>query len=444
MSAASVIPPPPKQSFLGWPLIDRREEFDKLMAQSHTETFRVENFKGGTVSLPILRVPINLPKYRISNGRTASAQQEFAAVHGYQPDFFDSGDPELEDIQQSQHQILMGMVKEEGLLRKFEISANRQVEPLLLDENGFVLNGNRRLCCWRLLYQKDGKEYGHFGHVDVVVLPHCDEQELDRLEAKLQIEKDIRSDYTWDAEAAMMLQKQKLHGFSTSQLCQLYGKKKSEVEDLLAMRNLASEYLETRGKVNAWSEVSGDKYAFQELLKALSVTDSVGDREIIKHAAFSLIDDSGGAGERLYAVIPKVKVHLDAVKTGLAEAFPLPAPEVDEAAELAFGCGKSEAEVIAGQPPAIALVAEMRKDEESVKKARDVVVEVIRSQDEQGREREAADFLAKTLKKANTLIQNALGHGLRPESSVIGVKAQLEQIRAGVESIEAWLTEKEG
>ncbi|TCW32374.1 hypothetical protein [Gulbenkiania mobilis] len=444
MSVASVIPPPPKQSFLGWPLIDRREEFKKLLAQPHAETHRIENFKGGTVSLPILRVPINLPKYRIANGRTASAQQEFAALHSYQPDFFDNGDPELEDIQQSQHQILQSMVKDEGLLRKFEVSANKQVEPLLLDENGFVLNGNRRLCCWRLLYQNDTKEYGHFSHVDVVVLPHCDEQELDRLEARLQIEKDIRSDYTWDAEAAMMLQKQKLHGFSTAQLCQLYGKKKSEIEDLLAMRNLAAEYLETRGKANTWSEVSGDKYAFQELLKALSATDSASDREIIKHAAFSLIDDSGGAGERLYAVIPKVKVHLEAVKTGLAEAFPLPAPEVDEAAEMAFGSGKPEKSAVTAPPPAIALVAEMRKDEESLKKARDVVIEVIRSQDEQGKEREAADFLAKTLKKANTLIQNAVGHGLRPETSIAGVKAQLEQIRSGVEAIETWLSEKEG
>ncbi len=112
MSLASVIPPPPKQSFLGWPLIDRREEFKKLLAQPHAETHRIENFKGGTVSLPILRVPINLPKYRIANGRTASAQQEFAATHNYQPDFFDSGDPELEDIQLSQHQILLSMVKD--------------------------------------------------------------------------------------------------------------------------------------------------------------------------------------------------------------------------------------------------------------------------------------------------------------------------------------------
>ena len=443
MSASSIIPPPAKQSLLGWPLIDRREEFQKLAGQPHAETHRIENFKGGTVSLPIMRVPINLPKYRIANGRTASAQQEFAAAHNYQQDFFESGDPELDDIQQSQHQILLSMVKEEGLLRKFELSANKQVDPLLLDENGFVLNGNRRLCCWRLLYQNDPKEYGHFGHVDVVVLPHCDEQELDRIEAKLQIEKDIRSDYTWDAEAAMMLQKQKLHGFSTTQLCQLYGKKKGEIEDLLAMRNLATEYLDSRGKTNAWSEVSGDKYAFQELLKALNGTPSASDKEIIKQASFALIDDSGGAGERLYAVIPKVKVHLEAVKAGLAEAFPIQPSELDETAEIAFGNARLEEISTAAPPSSIALVAEIRRDAESVKKAREIVVEVIRSQDEQDKERDAADFLAKTLRKANSLIQNAVGHGLRPETSLAGVKAQLDQIAAGVDAIRAWLAEKE-
>src|SRR5262249_6418850 len=148
-------------------------------------------------------------------------------------DFFDEGDPELEEIQIAQHQILTEMIRQEGLLSKFEDPANKQVDPLLLDENGFVVNGNRRLCCWRVLHNKDQSKYGHFGHVDVVVLPHCDEQELDRLEAKLQIEKDIRSDYTWDSEANMMAQKQRLHGFTTPQLAQLYGKTKRDIEDLL-------------------------------------------------------------------------------------------------------------------------------------------------------------------------------------------------------------------
>lgn len=445
MSEPTRLPPPPRQSLYGWCLPDRREVFRKLSESPTGETDRVPDFKGATVSLPILRVPLNLPKYRISNGRTASAQQEWVASKRLQPDFFDEGDPELEDVQIAQHQILLSMVKEEGLLAKFEDTINKQVEALILDENGFVVNGNRRLCCWRLLYAKDATKYGHFGHVDIVVLPHCDEQELDRLEAKLQIERDIRSDYTWDSEANMMAQKQRLHGFTTPQLAQLYGRTKKEIEDLMAMRALAAEYLKSRDKDNAWSEVKGDRYAFQELLKATASTASHGDKEIIKQASFALIDDSGQAGERLYAVIPKVKEYLVAVKENLADAFPLPAPEQDEAAEEAFGGACPQAIPLALVRPfsELALVAEIRKDMDSVKKARDVVIETIRSQEEQNKERDAADYLFKTLKKANALILNASGHGLRPETSPIGVAAQLIAIRASLDRIESWLSGKD-
>jgi hypothetical protein len=438
----SRLPPPPKQSPFGWPLPDRREEFKKLAEQPSGETCRVEGFKGSTVSLPILRVPLNLPKYRICNGRTASAQQEWAASKQLQADFFDNGDPELEDIQIAQHHILLSMVKEEGLLAKFKDPANKQVDPILVDENGFVVNGNRRLCCWRLLYGEDISVYGHFSHIDVVVLPHCDEQELDRLEARLQIDKDIRSDYTWDAEANMLAQKQRLHNFTTPQLVQLYGKSKREIEDLLSMRALAAEYLASRAKENAWSEVKGDRYAFQELLKAMNATASHGDREIVKQASFALIDDSGEAGERLYAVIPKVREHLAAVKENLSEAFPLPEPEDDRAAEEAFGVPSAPG--VPRQPSELALVAEIKKDAASVKRARDVVIETIRSQDEQSKEKDAADFLFKTLKKANALVQNAAGHGLRPECTSQGVAAQINAMRNALAQIEAWLSERRG
>lgn len=446
MSDSAMIPPPPKQSRYGWPLPDRREEFAKLLDERGDETWRVSDFKGTTVTLQILRVPLNLPKYRISNGRTASAQQEWIANKHFESNFFDEGDPELEDIQIAQHQILKTMIRDEGLLAKFEDISNKQVEPLLLDENGFVVNGNRRLCCWRELCESNSNIYGHFGHIDVVVLPHCSEQELDRLEAGLQIEKDIRSNYSWDAEANMMAQKQKLHEFTTPQLAQLYGKSKREVEELLSMRLVAAEYLRSRGRENAWSEVKGDKYAFQELLKAMAATTSPGDREIIKQASFALIDDSSQSGERLYAVIPKVREHLSAIKESLAEVFPgLKPSEADSEAEEAFG-GPSVnvSPSIAAARSELALVAEMSKDDQSVRRAREAIIETIRAQDEQSKERDAADFLFKTLKKANALLQNASGHGLRPESSLHGVASQLESMRSALARIEAWLSEKGG
>lgn len=441
MNDVNRIPPPPRQSPYGWPLPDRREEFKKLVSAASGETFRVENFKGSMISLPIVRVPINLPKYRIANGRTASAQQEWVSTHSQPLDFFDAGDPELEVIQIAQHEILKMMIKEEGLLEKFKDTTQRQVEPLLLDESGFVLNGNRRLCCWRELYLSDQAKYSHFGHVDVVILPHCNDQELDRLEARLQIDRDIRSDYTWDAEANMILQKQRLHGFSTQEIARLYGKKKSEIDELLGMRELASEYLRSRSKENTWSLVREDKYAFGTLYKTLINISSPSDRELVKQASFALIDDPSEVGERLYAVIPKVKEHLSKIKNDLIQAFPVNNAEPDKDAQDLFG-GPSTNTNSPGS--SLGLVAEIKKDESSIQKARETVLETIRAQDDQKEELKQADYLLKTLKKVNSLVQNVTAHGLRPESAIQGVEMQIKGIRDNLNAIEAWVASKRG
>ena len=175
---------------------------------------------------------------------------------------------------------------------------------------------------------------------------------------------------------------------------------------------------------------------------AMGGTSSPGDREIVKQSSFALIDDSGQAGERLYAVIPKVREHLAAVKESLAEAFPLPEAQNDAEAEEAFG-GPAVKPVGGSLPRSdLALVREMKKDAESIRKSREVVIEAIRSQDEQSKERDAADFLFKTLKKANALVQNASGHGLRPESACEGITSQIESMRAALTRIEDWLAEK--
>lgn len=435
------IPPPPRQSPYGWPLPDRREEFKKLASAPSGDTFRVENFKGSMISLPIVRVPINLAKYRIANGRTASAQQEWVSSHSQPLGFFDDGDPELEVIQIAQHDILKSMIKEEGLLEKFKDPIQRQVEPLLLDENGFTLNGNRRLCCWRELYLSDQAKYSHFGHVDVVILPHCDDQELDRLEARLQIDRDIRSDYTWDAEANMILQKQRLHGFSTQEIARLYGKKKSEIDELLGMRELAAEYLRSRSKENTWSLVREDKYAFGTLYKTLANISSPSDRELVKQASFALIDDPAEVGDRLYAVIPKVKEHLTKIKSDLIQAFPVNVAEPDQDAQDLFGGPSSNTK---NPRSDLALVAEIKKDESSIQKARETVLETIRAQDDQKEELKQADYLLKTLKKVNALVQNVAAHGLRPESSIQGVEMQIKGIRDNLDAIEAWVASKRG
>ena len=122
------------------------------------------------MDLPIVRVPIELPKYRLANGRTSSLQAEYLAKNISVRDDIFSGDAELWDAQTAQHELLLLVVKKQDLRKTFEDPANKQIEPILLDEHGFVVNGNRRLCCWRDLYYQDSSRYGHFAYIDVAVL----------------------------------------------------------------------------------------------------------------------------------------------------------------------------------------------------------------------------------------------------------------------------------
>lgn len=434
----SPLPTEPLASRFGWPGANRLEEFRRLLAKPPGATHRIV-FKGRPTDLPIIRVPINLPKYRLSNGRTASAQQEYLAKHPEAgPDFFER-DPELLEAQEAQHQLLLTLVRQADLLDYFKKDANEQVDPILLDEQGFVVNGNRRLSCWRELLHTEPKDFSHFQHVDVAVLPHCDEQEIDRIEATLQIKRDIRADYSWDTQANMMLQKQKQHGFKSKEIADLYGMRPGEVDELIDMLRYAGEYLKSRGKENQWSLVAGDEFAFRELVRSRQKVHSVGDQELFKEAAFTLIERPDTTGGRLYAAIPKIQEYLGPLKDKLSEVLPRTEQvREDPEAEALFG-GANQYKF---KDPAIPLVAELKKPENSAK-VREAIAEVIASQDELKREKKNANYLLGLLAKANAALQAAISDGLRPESNATGVKAQIAQIEDKLARILRWVEERE-
>ena len=249
----------------GWPLPKRKQYFEDVKggAAHHQQI----DFMDARMTLPVLRVPVNLPKYRMLNGRTASAQEEWLAKHPGKPADFFRQDPESDEVQRVQHELLSKLVTGAGLLAYFKQVENKQKEPLILDCNGFVINGNRRLCAWRTLLKEDAKKYGQFAHIDVMVLPPGDDKAIDKLEGSLQIEPDIRDDYTWDSLANMMKIRQSLHGLDTGKLAEFYRKKESEVKELLDMLDYAAVYLENRGRPRQWSEVSDKEFAFQQMVR---------------------------------------------------------------------------------------------------------------------------------------------------------------------------------
>lgn len=422
-------------SRFGWPQNKRCEELEKLRKEPTGKTHRIV-FKGQNTDLPIVRVQIALPKYRMANGRTSSLQAEHLATNpSVRRDLF-SDDPELLDAQEAQHKLLLKVIKQQELRKHFEDTSHKQVEPILLDEKGFVVNGNRRLCCWRELLHEDAGKYGHFAYIDVVVLPHCDEKDIDRLEAWLQIQKDIKADYSWDARANMLIDKQKRDGFSNKELAELYGIKEGEVEELIDMRGYADEYLRSRGRQDMWSLVSEHEEAFRKIVVSRPKIDDVGDQQLFKQAAFALIDNPMEAGGRLYEQIPAILGSLDEVMDKLAEEFPVTAPAPSPEVEDMFGGGVADETNTLSTP----LSVEIAKDE-NVEKARRIIVEVIASQKELKKNSKAAEYLIECCKKANASLSAAVKDGLRPESKRSGVSKQLDAIEKSIERIRKHLDE---
>ena len=431
----NVLPATATSSRFGWPKPARVEEFKKLLAASPAATTRI-TFQGKTVDIPIIRVPAELPKYRMANGRTASLQAEYLATNPKaRLDLF-SGDPELWDAQEVQHGLLLKLGKQSDLQKYFEDTANQQVDAIILDENGFVVNGNRRLAVWRELLHQDGAQYGHFRHIDIAVLPHSDEKEIDRLEAKLQITRDIRADYSWDSQANMMLAKQKRDNFSNEDLAELYDMKKGDVEELFDMRAYADEYLRSRGWVDQWSRVSEQEFAFKKLVAARGKVIGIGSQEVFKQAAYTLIDNPDEAGGRLYEVIPAIVESLDQVKEKLQEEFEVaPPPTADPGLESLFG----GAPVAAGADPTdMPLAKEIQKPENSAK-ARKIIVEVIESQKQLKKDAKSANYLLDCCAKAQSLLTAAIKDGFRPESKLAGVDKQLDQIDTLVAKIREYV-----
>lgn len=434
--AGNTIPANPKTRF-GWPRLDRLEEFKKKHAEKTTATHRVV-LQGQTRDLPIIRIHQNIPRYRLENGRTASSQVEYLAkTPSAREDLF-TGDPEMFDAQEIQHKLLLEVADKSGLRKLFEDPANMQVEPVLLDHEGFVVNGNRRLSTWRDLYNEDKSKYRHFEYIDVVVLPQVDSKAIDRLEASLQIEKDIKADYTWDAEANMMLARREREGYSDEELAELYGKKVSEVKELIDMRNYAAEFLKSRGKENMWSSVSGSELAFRRIVTTRAKVGGTGRQELFKEAAFALIDKPEEVKDSLHDAINGMAASIEPIVEKLKDAFNVKAPQADAAAEAFFGGVVKKSESVE-----LALTKEISKPE-NAKKARDIIVDLIESQKLLKRENKSANKVLDNCVKANALLRECINIGFSADTKTEGVGAQLETIESQIKKIRELLARMQG
>ncbi|MFZ1219357.1 MAG: hypothetical protein WAO00_08685 [Chthoniobacterales bacterium] len=421
---------------LGLPLSVREKELADLTAAPSERTYDLR-FQGKLRTLPVYRVRLELPKYRLENGRTSAAQLDHIAEDKLSKDFFDPSRSENEDVQRAQHLILKKMAEHNDPERNlFKFFANREQEqPLILDHLGFVVNGNRRLSTYREIHEK---EPGRFTHIDVIVLPKCDAKDIDELEAHLQVERDIKQEYSWISLALTLRHKLESKQYNEVQLSDIYDLNKKEIQSKIAQLTLAEEYLASRGRAGRYLGLEKTEFAFEQLLKnRAKMASSPSKQQLFSEVAFRLIESP--EGDRVYASITDAREVLDNICEAVQRELPIKKESGGESvmeevknSEL-FGSATLDAK----ETVYLAAFQALRssKDEH-------VVQQIIQNEIDAKKEREKAarrgNSAMESVRKANTAMADAVNL-LSAQISKDGIAQQLDAIEHSLKKVRAWL-----
>ncbi|WP_445478302.1 hypothetical protein ACULLL_18840 [Lysinibacillus irui] len=413
---------------LGYPYPKRKE----IISNFHDKNFRYKRplkFKGNVELRNVYEVSIDMPKYRLGNGRTQAEQERYLARRPELPENYFEIDLESEEKHKVQHEILKSMLKDKSIDLLDFFYKEKQEEPIIIDDDGFVINGNRRLCAMRELYYSDKEAFQRFSSIDVLVLPHCEERDKDELEANLQIKQDIKAEYSWISQACMFRKRQRDYSYSDAELANLYDIKESDIRELLDMLGYADEFLESRNKAKRYDEVEKKEFGFKQIRKFNNDNKSldVAEKDIFKNITYCMLEEDAdqlGLG-RVYAAINDLGKYLVQVEDQLIKELPLDEYELDENYDEnldLFGGTEESAEQLLKRKLALAV-----NDKKNNKDVIAVVKDVIERQRIIESDHKNAKFVLKAIGKAHSFLNDALNH-FDEDTDTAGIENQLESI----------------
>ncbi|MGB8190297.1 MAG: hypothetical protein WCF67_00190, partial [Chitinophagaceae bacterium] len=321
--------------------------------------------------------------------------------------------------------ILKGMIHEKGLASFFK--EHDQGDALILSHDGYVINGNRRLCAWREKINSDPKKYApKFSHIDIIILPPADTKDIDELEARLQVRKDIKAEYTWTSRALMLKNRKASYNYTPEQLSTLYNMSESEIEELLDMLSYATAYLEDRNKVGQYDTLDKSQYGFKQLHKKRPKIKGEAYKEVFEKLAYCLIDKAEEG--RVYESIPDVADHLNEIIENIEEEFDIEESETTKGVNLLGGQKFSS----------LKGVLEVVNNEKNFDQLRNIALNVIEAEKQKSREKSKRDFVHSQVKKANTALVEALG-AIEKRTKKAGIAQQIVSIEASLTKLKEWL-----
>lgn len=397
-------------------------------------------YQNAAQQLPVIRVPIELPIYRLANGRTRTEQLKYIRQHQSAATFFANGQ-ENQDAQQAQHELLDAFSKE-GTTSIMPIAKvleeGRQTEPILTTSSGVVVNGNRRLAAMRELYAAGDVAYTEFTHINCMVLPtSASDKEIKEIEVRLQMQPETKLAYTWVNEA-LTIKDLMQSGFTREEITRDMRKDIREVLAMLQALGHAEVYLKDwKGQPEDYELVERGKQLFGDMARDLK--DKVGEHlEVSRRIGFLIQDNSSSLGTRAYAFnfsfgkkAPDVAEAL-AGRLGIDLTQPPPTPGA-QIGPLDIDID-DESEGSSYKPLIDAMDDQSRRDE--VTQELIAVCESIRASEQDQKRGQAA---LKAVKDANTKLLEVDFSSADPDTYA-AIEAQLDSVLLTAQKLKAEIT----
>ena len=376
-----------------------------------------------------------------------------------------TADNDSYDAQKAQHEILKDLVRDEDLLANFQSGELEQVEPILCTNTGVVVNGNRRLCAWRMLFYADKIKYKTFETIHIAVLPEMDEKGILDLEKKLQILKPMRAEYRWHTKA-LMAESDLKNGQKDTEVAKSYDMTKKKLFELIDALHIAELYLEEINHPNEWSRLDKSQYAFDSIVTGGKKILDPNKKELFQKLAFDLITKNlntpdGASGDRLYNKIKEYADNIDAIAVEMAKKL---ASQNEESSQTQAEDSSTQHHI--NEPPTRQPENNQNNDELSLLAGGEVITpdaagiassaidkgaeirhdqigEIIDAQKALRGEKDKARFLISQLSKVISTLDFAINNGLDAKTNTNGVPNQLEEIQKRVEKIKNWLSTRQ-
>jgi hypothetical protein len=211
----------------------------------------------------VCRAPLaqELLLYRVDNGRLLAGLQERLAQQPRRLQQLAEQESEP-GTQELLHELLVEKARDvQGpILQELE-RLGVQTEPLLVDAEGVVVNGNRRLAAMRWLLAVDPQRYGRFQQPMAAVLPpEVERADLEFIEAALQMAPETKLAYGWIDRRLKLREQREQLGLADEWIVEAYRMgDPGQVERELAELVLAETYL---------AEVSGTPLRYSAIADA--------------------------------------------------------------------------------------------------------------------------------------------------------------------------------